>query len=611
MILSIIIILLIGGVAYFHYAQGFFSATMSAFCAVVAAVMAVSYHEVVVDKLLQGAAADYAHAMVLAALFAIIYIILRVLVDKMVPGALRLPVIIDRVGGAVMGIIAGIFTAGIVALCAQMMPFGPSVGGYARYQVEDRPEVTIPANSQSRGQARTADIFAQLTEDRFSPEKKSKLMIPVDDLLLSFVQAQSDGGALAGSQTLTSVHPDYPDELFGQRLGIQIGAKHVAINLPGKTPQVTVPEKGGVFRVDQDLSKGAVDGELPNLHQRPIVYARNPAHLQLVVRVMFNKDAADSDGMVRISLGSVRLVAEHENYWPIGTIEAGRTLYLSKMDDFLMVNVKQADAGIDFLFDIDDMSKVLTGNAKDTAQKVKDGVFIEVKRMAKLDLSGLDVVVGIPSAKDINVERKAGLGPKKKEGGEAGAGGAQAAAATEFTYTAATVSNKLFSPINVGSADKNLKAQDVVQGSGKVSTVNGQLSQLDITPTAALRMLAEGSYATDDLYVPGNQKLIQVQGAPPAEGGDPWAWAQLSKWQLIDASGKIYAPAGAWAKVSKDNADRMAAIYNAVDPPKDFTNADGRPLDAWVVFLVPQGTQVKTLKFNNKVVKDDIGVTAQ
>src|SRR4051812_48688887 len=121
MIFSVIIILIIGGVAYFHYAQGFFSATISAFCAVVAAVTAVSYHEVVVNSLLKGAVADYAHGMVLAALFAIVYIVLRVLADKMVPGALRLPVMVDRIGGAAMGLIAAIFTAGVVALVAQML----------------------------------------------------------------------------------------------------------------------------------------------------------------------------------------------------------------------------------------------------------------------------------------------------------------------------------------------------------------------------------------------------------------------------------------------------------------------------------------------------------
>src|SRR5215216_4103051 len=122
MILGIIILALLGGIAYFHYAQGFFGATLSAICAVTAAVIAVGYHEVVVTSLLQGAAGDYAHGLCLAALFAGIYIVLRLVLDKAVPGNLRLPVMVDRVGGAAMGVVAGIFASGIVALTAQMMP---------------------------------------------------------------------------------------------------------------------------------------------------------------------------------------------------------------------------------------------------------------------------------------------------------------------------------------------------------------------------------------------------------------------------------------------------------------------------------------------------------
>ena len=143
---------------------------------------------------------------------------------------------------------------------------------------------------------------------------------------------------------------------------------------------------------------------------------------------------------------------------------------------------------------------------------------------------------------------------------------------------------------------------------------------LDIQPSASLQILSGGgnaSNAIDDLYVPGNQKLVQIQGAPPAEGGDAWAWSALSKWQLIDGNGKIYSPAGGWARVSKEGADRMVAVYNAADavssstPLRDITTSDGRPIDVWVAFLVPAGTPLKQVKFNNKNVKDDLGQTAQ
>ena len=75
MILSIVLILMIGIIAFFHYTQGFFSATISCMLVVISAVLAVSYDETVVELVLKGKAADVSHAMVLCMLFAIGYIV--------------------------------------------------------------------------------------------------------------------------------------------------------------------------------------------------------------------------------------------------------------------------------------------------------------------------------------------------------------------------------------------------------------------------------------------------------------------------------------------------------------------------------------------------------
>src|SRR5437762_6320062 len=137
MIFGIIVLAIIGVVGFFHYVQGFFSATLSAVITIIAAVLAVSYYESVVEALLGGKAANVAHGMVLAAMFGLSYLIIRVLFDKMVPGNVRVTPILDKVGGAAMGIVAGVFAAGIVALVAQYMPFMPSIAQYARYAVDD------------------------------------------------------------------------------------------------------------------------------------------------------------------------------------------------------------------------------------------------------------------------------------------------------------------------------------------------------------------------------------------------------------------------------------------------------------------------------------------
>src|SRR4051794_21478831 len=98
MIFSLIVCAAVIGIAYYHYAQGFFSAMISAVICVIAAVMAVSLHERAVLSSLKGAGAEYAVAGTLIVMFAVIYVTLRTTFDKVVPGQIRLPVVVDRVG---------------------------------------------------------------------------------------------------------------------------------------------------------------------------------------------------------------------------------------------------------------------------------------------------------------------------------------------------------------------------------------------------------------------------------------------------------------------------------------------------------------------------------
>src|SRR5688500_7244069 len=107
MIFSIIIIAAVGAVAFFHYIQGFFSAALSAVFAIIASVVALSYYEMIVERLLGTALGEWGPALVLLVLFALTYLILRVIFDKLIPGQVRLPAVVDRIGGGVMGLVAG------------------------------------------------------------------------------------------------------------------------------------------------------------------------------------------------------------------------------------------------------------------------------------------------------------------------------------------------------------------------------------------------------------------------------------------------------------------------------------------------------------------------
>src|SRR5262245_47949598 len=107
--------LVVIAIGFVHYTQGFFSSAISAILAVFSAVLAVSYHEMVVESLLGGAMADSAHGAVVLIMFATIYLALRLIFDRLIPGGLAMPPIANKIGGAAMGLVAGVFAAGVCA----------------------------------------------------------------------------------------------------------------------------------------------------------------------------------------------------------------------------------------------------------------------------------------------------------------------------------------------------------------------------------------------------------------------------------------------------------------------------------------------------------------
>jgi len=396
MILSLIVLLLVLLIGYFHYTQGLFSATLSAFIAVLASVLAVGYHESLAGMLSGGQLADQALAFTLVSIFAIVYIVLRALFDKFIPGNMRMPLWVDRIGAGVMGVVAGLFVTGVIVIAAQTLPFGPTIAGYSRYEIGANESVAVTI--AGKNQQLDLEVVGKLKEDNIDAVG-SGLLIPVDDMLLGVTSLLSDGGSLAGTRPLRSVHPDYLQELFGQRVGIQLGAKRTAL-----AGQVSVP---GVFWRDQFPQ---VDAEIPQIRKRsvPSPLKPSPDKVLLVVRAIFSKNSSDADNFVRFSPASVRLNAGGKNYFPIGTLEGGGMLVSNRIDDFLLVDLKAQDAGADFVFMVDaSVAPPVDASGKQTDRLVAPGTFIEIKRFARIDLSGKVAPASVELSPAVAVLRKA------------------------------------------------------------------------------------------------------------------------------------------------------------------------------------------------------------
>jgi hypothetical protein len=591
MIYALLILILAGAVAFFHYTQGFFSATISALLAAIAAAVALSYNETLVQTLLQGKFSDTANAISLVVLFAVTYSVLRFVFDSVVPGNIRLPLILDKVGAAIMGVVAAIFTGGILAIAGQMLPFGPSIAGYERFETTPERSVVLPTS----GQAQDLYVYNELKADSFEPNAEKGLIIPLDDIVVDFVAHLSEpSGALAGPRSLRSVHPAFLQELFADRLGIQAAAKRTAINV-GARQQVTV---SGVYEVDQ---LPQIEGEIKDLRstQRTGTVKADAANALLVVRAMFDKDATDSDNLFRFSPATARLVANGKIYYPIGTVEHGNLMLAQKLDDPLIVDAS-ANGGADLVYQVP-RNEVIAGAAPGgaasttpTQPKVADDVTLVVKRLARVDLSGKPVATRIPPAKEVAILRKEIIQKNLKP--------ADAVVAAPLKLDKVQVSPQIFTKINVGTADATVKDQQL--NSGTVSLQDKKFSKLALTPVDTIQKMRQGGYPVQDLYVPDGKVAVQLQARP--EGENPWAFADdLGKFELVDANKGRYKPSGVLVQLKQPQGlDKLIAQYDAAGTVSSIGHDEGRPTDVWMVYLVPKGTQLQQWDFGGKKTAD-------
>jgi hypothetical protein len=116
MLINVVIIILIGLIAYWWSNQGFLSALLHLVCVITAASLALAWWEpIVVDNLLTmswWSGLMPGTAMLIT--FIVALAILRMVSDKLAFGNTQLPRPIDMVGGGVLGAISGVLTVGLL-----------------------------------------------------------------------------------------------------------------------------------------------------------------------------------------------------------------------------------------------------------------------------------------------------------------------------------------------------------------------------------------------------------------------------------------------------------------------------------------------------------------
>ncbi len=223
-------------------------------------------------------------------------------------------------------------------------------------------------------------------------------------------------GSLGTDQSFAAIHPDLVDELYGQRLGVQTGAKHTAVS----TEQNHNVDVTGVYTPLHALPQ--IDGEIKQMRTdlaiNDTTLKIEPDQIALVVRMTVSgKQLADEiDNLLRFSAGDVRLVVgEPENgvpfkdYNPVATLDGKGVAVACRLDDYLIADMSTGSHTFDFVFVVD-RDHVMSGEESKPPFHLPQGAFVEFKRYSVVDLSGKTVEFGPPPNPDkVGMLRKAGV----------------------------------------------------------------------------------------------------------------------------------------------------------------------------------------------------------
>ena len=423
MVMQLIVLLLVAAIAYFHYVEGFFSATISAIIAMIAALGAFSLHEQVAQLLInQKFMPDQAQAISLVVLFGLMYILPRLAFDALVPGNVRVPLLMDKIGSPVLGLFVATMAVGTMVIAVQELPLGPVAAGYGRYgELPDRPVALIAPGSINQS---NYTVYGEMAEPVLSSDfgvsanrpahhvwtptetdagrwftkipAQNTLAISVDDMVVGLVSRACQGG-LAGDQTLDVPHPDFLLELFAQRTGIESGQRHTTTN-SGASPQIAISAvffpTAPIAVIDgfPDQMRTSMTGNDP-----PVLTLAKPIksgddYKVVVIRTTIsdpNMDE-DTDKLMRMSTASLRLCmpmaadgTDRADLYPEGTLvhAAAPVLLWNKPSDPLFLDFSTGNTKaktVDWVYMLP--SDAIHDN------KFPPGSFVEFKRNARVDI---------------------------------------------------------------------------------------------------------------------------------------------------------------------------------------------------------------------------------
>lgn len=118
--------------------EGLFSAMLHLVAVIIAGALALAFWEPFAFMLLGmgNIATTVAWCVALLLPFGVFLIMLRFVIDMLVPGNVQVPQLINLIGGAIVGIASAILTSGLFLIGIGFLPMTPSIAGYEPYVVQ-------------------------------------------------------------------------------------------------------------------------------------------------------------------------------------------------------------------------------------------------------------------------------------------------------------------------------------------------------------------------------------------------------------------------------------------------------------------------------------------
>jgi hypothetical protein len=289
-------------------------------------------------------------------------------------------------------------------------------------------------------------MYDELSTDTFEPNQEKSLLIPVDDIVLGTVQHLSDGVRWRAIEHWPAFTPTIRRKMFGPAaIGVQVGAKHTAPVLNGVNP-IKVE---GVYSVPQMAS---VEAEFPDLrkgHKFDAIARPKPDEVLLVLthhgrarRYPMTPTACSASALVCAS------GCEQPQLLSDRTVDGARpTSSCRSPTTFFSSTPRQT-------WIRRDVSREERGSAQrrcEAGRRDRDGTFVEVKRLARVDLSGKTLDPNYTASDKITVMRKE-EGARKANARAARTDGRRAGSAHSRKGKKPRATPKPVAPARAGSA---------------------------------------------------------------------------------------------------------------------------------------------------------------